>query len=217
MKFIKKNNKYILIIESGVSMYKCKYCGRYLKDNYSNCPGCGSNNFERTYGSGVQKITQVPDGGYKIGLDRHQKSSTNSYLFAIIVFIILIFKEICFPYIDTLLDDSDSYAIVLCFIAVFGLLGVIIGSKRKNKRINKLRYHGLLIKNLNYTVKKISYNEKKDLIYYVEVIYETEQGSKIPIVGEFINEERLKSGKGTMDLLIDPDDITNYYMDFEIY
>ena len=29
-------------------MYKCTYCGRYLKEHYEVCPGCGSNKIEKT-------------------------------------------------------------------------------------------------------------------------------------------------------------------------
>ena len=40
-------------------MFKCSYCGRYLKNQYDNCPGCGSNKFEKISNPGTIKITVI--------------------------------------------------------------------------------------------------------------------------------------------------------------
>ena len=47
-------------------MYKCNYCGRYLKNQYDVCPGCGSSSFETKSFMGEKVIKTPPNGGYII-------------------------------------------------------------------------------------------------------------------------------------------------------
>lgn len=48
-------------------------------------------------------------------------------------------------------------------------------------------------------------------------MYELDNGTKIPLTSEGKYDGRLSREDGTVDLLINPTDHTNYFIDFEIY
>ena len=54
-------------------------------------------------------------------------------------------------------------------------------------------------------------------IYCMQVEYENASGEKIPLQSEAKYNNKLSDKDGTADLLIDPDDYSNYYIDVEIY
>lgn len=56
-------------------MYQCKYCGRYLKNNYNNCPGCGAVDFSYINNFGTIEVTEVPKNGYKINIENLKKDN----------------------------------------------------------------------------------------------------------------------------------------------
>jgi hypothetical protein len=113
-------------------------------------------------------------------------------------------------------------AIIVLFMG-FGFLGLGIynmlyvkkETKNKIKKANYLAQHGWLVKNLPYT---LEYNQKllSNNTVCIHLTYENSNGSKIPLVSE------PKASNGnipykTADLLIDPDDYSNFFIDFEIY
>lgn len=81
----------------------------------------------------------------------------------------------------------------------------------------KLAETGTLIKNLPYKVKPTGTVINGNSIYCIEVIYELKNGTKIPFRSEGKYDGQLSRGDGTVDLLIDPNDHSNYFIDFEIY
>lgn len=193
-------------------MYKCKYCGRYLKNNYNNCPGCGSINFEKVNIFGVTKITQVPQGGYQIKTSNLKRSNFLGILFAFI------------GGIFTLMGLVMAFLMgFLILFSLFGLIFLVIGlwlikmNNDKVKKVERLAFTGVLIKNLNYELKKTGNEVMGVPVYAIEVIYENETGVKIPLRSEPKYDGVLSRNDGTVDLLIDPNDISNYFIDFEIY
>ena len=96
-----------------------------------------------------------------------------------------------------------------------------IKSKKKAKnnieRVNKLAKTGVLIKNIPYDLKPTGTIINGEKIYYIQVLYESKSGKKIPLNSEPKYNTIMGDKDGTADLLIDPNDISNYYIDFEIY
>ena len=76
----------------------------------------------------------------------------------------------------------------------------------------------MLIKNLNYTIKPLD-NQLKgpNTVYVIQVIYEIEKGKTKCFISEPKYLTALGRDDGTVDLLVDPNDYTNYFIDFEIY
>ena len=54
-------------------------------------------------------------------------------------------------------------------------------------------------------------------IYCIQVEYENASGQKIPLKSESKYDNKISNKNGTADLLIDPNDYSNYFIDIEIY
>ena len=202
-------------------MHICNYCGRYLKEEYEKCPGCGGSSFTNKAYLGEEIIEKPPEGGYKLDMSNLKKSKKTATIFiwvgiAIIVFSILFGIPFIFFGIDYVIFGIVPGAFI-------GILMIIIAlSNRRNinrsiKRINKLVKTGILVKGMPY--KLIDTGTMVMGHYYkcMEVKYKNSAGIEIPLYSETkYNDEEKKYDK-TADLLIDPDDYSNYFIDFEIF
>ena len=213
-------------------MYQCKYCNRYLKDNYINCPGCGSNSFQKITNPGIIKITEVPKGGYKVNTNNMKEFNFlgSALIFVGVFFSVGVIPEIIFFYSFSMImkeETGDIFGIMPVIIGfIFATIGFFliyfgVKSNKKNKdkikRVRKLAESGVLFKNLNYNLVPSGSYVNGNVIYCVEVIYENSRGIKIPLVSEPKYDGRLSRADGTVDLLIDENDTSNYFIDFEIY
>ena len=214
-------------------MYQCKNCGRYLKSSYNNCPGCGSNNFQQVDNTGVMKITNVPQGGYKINFNNIKKD--NIFELVLIIFGIIfigagLYTTFVFIGFNLLVLKTTGESVVgsepILFDLPFIIIGVVllyvgIKANKKHKvkieKLKKLTQIGVLIKNLPYDVKPTGTIVNGRSVYCIEIMYELDNGTKIPLISEGRHDGQLSSEEGTVDLLIDPNDYSNYYIDFEIY
>lgn len=197
-------------------MYKCKYCGRYLKNNYNDCPGCGSNTFEITHNKGTIKITNVPDGGYKIKyIDLKVK------YFEGILILLLGITIVISGFYSLTFQTTLSMLMANALFLLFGLSVVFWGINSKNTyrdkidKIKRLKFNGILIKNLTYEINQLGFTQDNNLRYFIETIYINENGRKVKYISN--NKYGNPKGAGTVDLLIDPKDHDNYFIDFEIY
>lgn len=216
-------------------MYICRYCGRNLKKEYDTCPGCGSSSFERIEESGVVKITTPPKDGYNIKIKGYEKTRKISNIFmiaGILTVVFMIIFEIPFLVGGLLALETDqefglsfifiSAPITLIFILV-GIGFVFGGYKNKRRaekniqRITKLARTGTLIKNLPYVLVDSGVYINNESIKCIEVIYKKDNNKTIPLRSEPKYDYHLHKNEGTVDLLIDPQDETNYYIDIEIY
>lgn len=215
-------------------MYKCKYCGRYLKKEYETCPGCNSKEFEKIEQFGPKVITEIPKTGFKINL-KNIKKEANIQIIGNLIFTAVVFSPILlFIYINFSImgiEKSNLFDIpilegIIIPLIFGGIIYLIIGKvfikniikfiKEKNlkiKNLEKLSTTGVLIKNLEYKIKMSDKGYQK----CIEVEYTTSSGEKIALLSEGKFNEILVSKNGTADLLIDPNDTTNYFIDFEIY
>ena len=210
-------------------MFICNNCGRTLKNEYEECPGCGGSSFKTKADLGEIIIKEPPEGGYNLTQGINNKSGKSLLTVGICLLIT------CFPILFGLFNMTiyendvpqkvlfipDLYIFTIIFNPFFWgmLIGVIVlitgiivrkKNKREEKRLKELAKKGLLIKALPYKV----------IDYYkcVEVKYKNSAGVEIPLYSEkkYDIAEKSKIYK-TVDLLIDPEDFANYYIDYEIF
>lgn len=214
-------------------MYECDYCGRVLKNAYETCPGCGAVKFSKTKDSGPMKITKVPEGGYKLKKKNLKKDSfVWKFLLIFGIFWILITSSsaLIFLIVDSSIMNDTGESFFGIFPLLFDIpfllvgIGIIIAAissyrhyKEKLNKIDKLAHVGVLIKNLPYEVKPSGTVINGVPIYCLVVEYKFDNGTTIPLRSEAKYDGRLAREDGTVDLLIDPNDTSNYFIDFEIY
>ena len=216
-------------------MQVCNYCGRNLKKEYDVCPGCGSSSFKNISMIEQYTINTPPTDGYKIKVDSYEKSIKYSKILKwigiwLIIFLILFDIPSVLGGLMTMGEDpmfgTSFIAISLCSSAVFYAIGIgliVAGKKMKKKeknnidRVKNLANKGVLIKNMPYELKNTGTIINGNPVYCIEVQYESKSGKMVPLRSEPKYSGILGDEDGTADLLIDPNDFTNYYIDFEIY
>ncbi len=210
-------------------MYKCDYCGRYLKTHYDECPGCGSVKFSHENISKVLRVEKPPEGGYKISMGNFKKQKIVGYiLVGISIFMFLAFLpfSLIFTFAGFSFEFPEFSLIGLMFplfeflfVALFAGLGIMQFKSVNNqtKKLKKLSTTGVLIKNLDYKVVSSGTVINGQDIKCIEVIYKPKEDVEIPLRSEAKFDGKLSRKDGTVDLLIDPNDHSNYYIAFEIY
>lgn len=219
-------------------MYKCNYCGRHLKKKRDNCPGCGANDFTKLQNYGEIVLKTPPKGGYIVNVEnfKHKrKEHIVPFLVATYVFVGVFLLSAIFIFLplNSTSVKVGGVDIANVIFAVIGGLFLIVGIKEGSKimkmskdvrnkednnieRVKYLSNHGILIKNLKYKLKDYSANGAKT-IYKIQVIYEIEKGKTKCFESEPKFLSALGRDDGTVDLLVDPNDWSNYFIDFEIY
>ena len=219
-------------------MYRCDYCKRYLKKKYDTCPACGGDKFTRFESYDYQVIKEPPEGGYKIDLTNykiHKKPySIPKWIMLLFVIIAVLFSGVFIKTGIDLFKEGDGEIVGGVIFIIFGIVMIIsiITSTIKElkpflyeeKKINnsmenikKLKTKGILIKNLPYELKIADKKQIGKKIYFIHVIFEIEKGHTLSLKSEPRYLGTLGRENGTVDVLIDPDDYKNYYIDFEIY
>ena len=216
-------------------MLVCNYCGRNLKKEYDVCPGCGASSFKNISMIEQYTIKKPPKDGYIIKVESYEKSIKISKLLkwiGIILMIVMVLFET--PFIiggmmsmeDDAMFGTSFILISLSSTLIFFLIGIvliIISIKMKKKalnnikRVHKLAKEGVLIKNMPYELIPSGTVINGTPIYCIEVKYESKSGTLIPLKSEPKFNRVMGTDDGTVDLLIDANDISNYYIDFEIY
>ena len=205
-------------------MYKCEYCGRFFKEKKEACPGCGNIKLKYIRNEGTMRIETPPKGGYTLDL----KNINVEKKYGMVGWIIELIVVICFMlFAITFVSVFFRNTIVTVIAAILCLIEVIVGIINLRKKINdgtrynktkldRLKNYGVLIKNLNYKVKekKLQNGQKYQ---YIQVLYEKENGKTLSLISEPKYNGKLSRDDGTVDLLIDPDDETNYFIDVDIY
>ena len=216
-------------------MQVCNYCGRFLKNEYASCPGCGSTTFKKVSDFSEKVIKTPPEGGYKINTESYEKAKKGSKIVQIIGWVFMAFMllfEVPFILGGIMSMDVDkafgfsfitiSLVTTIPFVAI-GAVMVIIGKKNEKKAINniervhKLAKEGMLVKNMPYELIPTGTIINNQPVYCFQVTYENASGQQIHLKSEGKYNNKLSDKDGTVDLLIDPNDFTNYYIDLEIY
>lgn len=201
-------------------MYICNYCNRTLKQEYETCPGCGGSSFKNKAYLGEVIIKTPPKDGYKLNTDNYDKSLKSANRTIVIGILLFIF-----PFVFTL--PALAFGVVeVLFLAPLGpfigiilfIIGIIKRKKVKKSidRINKLATTGMLVKAMPY--KLINTGTMVLGKYYkcIQVVFKNSAGIEIPLYSETKHDAEMKDNE-TVDLLIDPDDYSNYFIDYEIF
>ncbi len=103
---------------------------------------------------------------------------------------------------------------LLIFIAI-GVSGFIKINKRI-KKIEELNFKGKLIKNLPYRMEDTNMSVNNVPIRRPVVEYTLSTGSVVMLEGDQRNDRKFADADGFVDIVIDENDLSNYYIDFEI-
>lgn len=201
-------------------MYICNYCNRVLKEEYEKCPGCGASSFKTKAFLGDVIIKEPPKGGYKVNLENYQKTLKTGRIFKIIGLVAAI-VPLLFAIPFMIIGFSDLL-IMFPFESLIGVVFFCIGfnttrkTKKAMKKATKLAKHGVLVKGIPY--KEVNTGAMAMGKWYkcIEVKYKNASGVEIPLYSETKYNADIKNPE-TVDLLIDPDDYSNYFIDYEIY
>ncbi len=203
-------------------MHVCNYCGRVLKYDYEKCPGCGGSSFKNKAYLGEEVIKEPPKDGYKINVENYKRKMRNANITSIIG-IILVVVPLLWS-LPLLLIGIVGMLLFFPFEIIIGIILIIVGNKIKRqtkkemKRATKLAKKGILVKNMPYEAAPTGTFVGSKVYKCIKVNYKNSAGVEIPLFSEtkFDIDEKMKSDD-TADLLIDPDDYSNYFIDFEIY
>lgn len=108
-----------------------------------------------------------------------------------------------------------TYFIIVFLAGIFAVVGSIIffGALKKEKKLRHLEDHGTLFKNLPCRVIDTNSSVNDEPVIIIEVDYQAPNGETIVFkqkkIGDYGSAE-------TADLLIDPNDLSMYYIDFNI-
>ena len=226
-------------------MYVCNYCGRYLKNEYDVCPGWGSHSFKKVQEKKEKVIKTPPKDGYKINMYEFESKKQGSGAYVVVgIFLIIFIIAFTIPFLSggfsamkvDPLFGIGFIAMPILFLFIFMYAGYnMFKTGRNNKvsadrdiaRVTKLAKEGMLIKNMDYKLRvskdaslSIS-NPRKAIeaiqLLCIEVKYENKEGKVLTLRSEPKVSPLEANAYETADLLIDPNDETNYFIDFEIY
>lgn len=220
-------------------MYICNYCKRNYKEKFEICPACGGKSFSEKAYFGEIILKTPPEGGYTVSNKtfktklKHIKVVTLIGVISSIAFCLFLapflLGTIIFSW-ASIQEHQFFFDIDLLLFIIPSLIPIIIiiitiiyniHSKKKIKkdkeRIKYLANHGILVKCLPFElVSDGSHFMGNPLYFFIKVSYENANGVKIPLLSDKkYDDKEIKSE--TVDLLIDPNNYSNYYIDFEIY
>ncbi len=205
-------------------MYQCIYCGNRTDDNNSPCTGCGSKDFKKYEPEKPTVITRPPQGGYTLKInngeynryreEQDKKKLKKVFIGMVIMFIIFVF----YIYKNTY---SPMFPILLVMFGVILFTTILLAPKiikrfyeRRNYKHDHLARNGILVKNLPYKVITRDFPNHNYKFCTLEVKYEINGEMQTFMSHPFFDDN---FPKDKVDLLYDPDDLSNNYIDFNIY
>ena len=205
-------------------MHTCNYCGCVLKHDYEKCPNCGGSSFSNKSYLGEEIITTPPKDGYKINISNYKKTIRNCNIGALcgvlfmIGLIILLSPFILIGFAEPAMSLVVAIPLFIGIIIIVGIFSIKKATKKELKKALKLAHEGILIKNMPYEAIETGTMVAGHYYKCIQVKYKNSAGIEIPLYSEtkYNMEDKMKVDD-TADLLIDPDDYSNYFIDFEIF
>lgn len=116
-------------------------------------------------------------------------------------------------------SKSSNMFFIFSFIPlIFVIIGIVMMLKVR-KKINRIKYlsqNGTLIKNLPYTLENTNISVNGRNLQAIAVNYTLPNGTTVHLVGEARYDYKTSDEDQLVDLLIDLNDPTNYFIDFNI-
>ena len=197
-------------------MKTCKYCGRYMKNRVMNCLSCGSDDFSKIMDDKIV-IVDAPKEGFLVhteDIERQIKKHKNYTKIGLctLPFYLLGIIGINYPLAFSIFIFLASQ---LFFITLALIILGVQGTKNYQlqlKKLNYLKYHGKLVKNQHYKVT----NVRDNYCYCTVSFRKSNQDKAIPLKTNKIFATELFYDDGLIDVLIDPEDLNNYYISFDL-
>ena len=162
---------------------------------------------------------------YKIDRTNLKKERNFKVVFGFvgIVFALLFIAVIVLDSMGMFSENSKNNPIVALLFVLF-LFGIFIfigidGVKKYKEKMAKYDYleqHGRLERGLKYNLVRTGTVVNGRPIMKIVVDYEMDSGSIIQLSGDGRYDHRIADSDGLVDLLIDPYDPSNYYLDYYI-
>lgn len=122
--------------------------------------------------------------------------------------------------IDTGAEGDLGFAFILCNIltGLFMWIGISGAQKvdEKNKRYDILERSGSLVKGLPYHMVSTGASINDCPVMAIAVDFQLESGSVVKLISDGRFDRKHADKDGLVDVLIDPNDPNNYFIDFEI-
>lgn len=184
-----------------------------------HCLGCGSEDFTKVMEDKIIKVDEVPKEGFNIStlydLEEKQRAKKLYIKGFILVTVSLIFG------ILVLLRNTilPFYLIIFMPIYIIAIFMIILGItnyvKHKNeiKRLNLLKFKGVLYKNEYFKVVPLVNN-----MYKLVVSFRKDNNSKATnIESKPLFATSLYYEDALVDVVVNPDNDNDYYIGFDIY
>lgn len=157
---------------------------------------------------------------YKINYENLKKEKNFYFiLFAVCFVLFLILTSIFIPLWTEDIYNSVMGLVVAWFSTGIGMYLGWSGMKETNKKKKKYEYlaqNGELKKGLPYRLEPTGNVVNGVRIMQIVVDYDLSSGSQIKLYGDERRDYRFSDCDGLVDVLIDPNDTSKYYIDFEI-
>lgn len=115
--------------------------------------------------------------------------------------------------------SSNKFCLIGVAIGVLFIVVAIINMVKVNKRVNKIKElnnRGKLVKNLPYRLEPSGIIVNDVEIQRPVVDYTLPSGSTVTLYGDPRMDKKMADADGMVDIVIDENDISNYFIDFEI-
>ena len=124
--------------------------------------------------------------------------------------------NICVSEYETSFKITDILIIALmCTVPIAGVKG-ILKIVKQIQNVKWLAKNGVLVKGLKYQMVSTGKKNNKKTLMAIQVDYELPSGNVIKLTGDPRYDLKTYDEDGFVDLLIDPNDCDNYYIDFNI-
>ena len=200
-------------------MKKCNYCNRYMRNKIPHCLGCGSEDFTKVMEDKIIKVDEVPKEGFNISTlyDLEEKQRAKKlYIKGFILVIVSLIFGILVLLRNTILPFYLIIFMPIYIIAIFMIiLGITNYVKHKNeiKRLNLLKFKGVLYKNEYFKVVPLVNN-----MYKLVVSFRKDNNSKATnIESKPLFATSLYYEDALVDVVVNPDNDNDYYIGFDIY
>ena len=207
----------------GDNMYQCIYCGNRTDDNNSPCSSCGSKDFKKYEPEKPTVIKKAPKDGYNLRIndeeyDRYRNEKDKKLVKKIITISSIISLILCYYTYKRTNNYMIPIVIICIYLLMFAIIWFEILKRKKERENNKYKYlahNGVLVKNLPYKVISRDLPNHSYKICFLKVTYEDENGEVLTFESHPFFNDDFQSDK--VDLLYDPNDHSNYFIDFHIY
>lgn len=122
----------------------------------------------------------------------------------------------CVTEYEARIDPIALFASAFCLIFVGLGIGIIVNGQKKINKVKYLAQNGTLYQGLHYEMIPSNITVNNVPLLAPTIDFTLPNGVTVKLVGEARHDRKFQDGDGLVDLLIDLNDPSNYFIDFEI-